>query len=133
MAGQKTGTDVFNAAMALADSLDDTTDYSARALYFVNMLGQELYQISDTKTVTAGSRPLFTPITALTDTITTLDDGLSIGVMPYGLAALLLVGEDDVKANFYQQLYEEKKRDARNVPSEFEDIEDLYGVRLTEE
>lgn len=121
------GTAVFNSAMALADSLDDTTDYTARALFIINMLGQELYQYSDTKVVTSGERPLFTPIAELTDELD-LDDGLAIGVLPYGLAALLLVGEDDVKANYYQQLYEEKKRESRNVPQDFEPIEDVYGV-----
>ena len=113
--------------MALADSLDDTMDYTARALFIINMLGQELYQYSDTKVVTSGERPLFTPIAELTDELD-LDDGLAIGVLPYGLAALLLVGEDDVKANYYQQLYEEKKRESRNVPQDFEPIEDVYGV-----
>jgi hypothetical protein len=127
MAGTITGTVVFNSAMVLADSLDDTTDYTARALFIINMLGQELYQYSDTKDVTSGKRPLFTPIAELTDELD-LDDGLAIGVLPYGLAALLLVGEDDIKADFFQQLYEEKKREARNVPQEFEPIEDVYGV-----
>lgn len=48
--------------------------------------------------------------------------------MPYGLAAHLLMQEDPSSANFFQQRYEELLNMLRRgLPSESEDIVDLYG------
>jgi len=122
-----TGTEIFNAAMALSDDLADTTDYTARSIYIINMLSQQLYPYSDTLVSVAGSRPVFTKIIALTD-IVNLDDALAIEVLPHGLVAMLFANEKTDLANFHMNLYNEKKNEAKNYPQAFEAIEDMYGA-----
>lgn len=49
-------------------------------------------------------------------------------MLPYGLAAHLLLDENTNAAGFFQQRYEELKSQlARGLPRESEDIEDRYG------
>jgi hypothetical protein len=120
-----TGTQILDLALPLMDETD-SAEYSARALSIINMLSGELYRFSDTYTVTtAGIRPVLVPITSLSSTVG-VDDHLAQVVMPYGLAAQLLLGSDDSKANFLQQRYEELRR-ASVIPVESESITDLYG------
>lgn len=111
--------------MALTDNLTDSTDYSTRAIYVINNILPELYQFSDSKTVTAGTRPLPTFITALTDVLG-IDDALARGVLPHGMIARLFLSEDPTVANYHEQKYLEALNRFRNVPQEFEDITDLY-------
>jgi hypothetical protein len=48
--------------------------------------------------------------------------------MPYGLAAHLLLGEDDAKASFFQQRYDELiAKYGNKTPRTSEAITDLYG------
>jgi hypothetical protein len=61
----------------------------------------------------------------LTDTIG-LDDYLAQTVLPYGLAATLLLDENPNVASFFQQRYEELKT-ASKIPNEFAPIENVYG------
>jgi hypothetical protein len=57
-----------------------------------------------------------------------LDDYCAGTVLPYGLAAHLLMSEDPSSANFCQQRYDELKASLqRGMPAESEDITDLYG------
>jgi hypothetical protein len=57
-----------------------------------------------------------------------LDDYICQSVLPYGLAAHLLMQEDLTSASYFQQRYEELKRDLeRGLPTVSEDIEDVYG------
>jgi hypothetical protein len=122
-----TVTDVFNIAMGLTDNLTDNADYKARIIHVINNILPELYQYSDAKTVTAGTRPVPLFVGALTDTIA-LDDTLAKGVLPHGVIAALFTTEDPSLANYHEQKYMEKLVRLRNIPNEFEDIEDVYGV-----
>lgn len=122
-----TVTDVFNIAMGLTDNLTDNADYQARIIHVINSILPELHQYSDTKTVTAGSRPVPPFVGALTDQIN-IDDTLAKGVLPHGVIAALFVTEDPSLANYHEQKYMEKLARLRNIPNEFEDIEDVYGV-----
>lgn len=135
MAGTTTVTQVFDVAMGLTDNISsaglsdtsDTVDYKARALRIINNLQSELYPFSDSCTAaTAGIRPIPTLLAAFTDVITDLDNYLAMTVLPYGLAALLLLDESPSTASFYQQRYEELKAAARSLPVAFEAIEDVY-------
>ena len=57
-----------------------------------------------------------------------LDDYICQSVLPYGLAAHLLMQEDLTSANYFQQRYEELKRMLeKGLPTVSEDIEDIYG------
>ena len=125
---------VFDAAMSLidnkstADYTADESEYEARAVDIVNILQTELAPYSDTFSATDnGKRPVVSYASAMTDTVS-LDDGICVGVLPYGLAAQFLLMEDPNAASFFQQKYEEAKaRLARGFPQECEAIEDYYG------
>lgn len=128
---------VFDRAMALMDELNestgsadtpDTKEYKNRTLSILNILRVECFPYSDTYQITTpGKRPICPEITSFTDVIG-LDDGLAQGVLPYGLAAHLLVDENPETAAFFQQKYEESLARMRaNLPASVESITDLYG------
>jgi len=130
-----TALQVFDLSMRLCGNVDSSgnTDIAANAEYknktlgLLNILCQELYPFSDTfSVVTAGTRPVLTFLTAFTDELE-LDDGLCRTVLPYGLASHLLLDEDATKAVFFNNRYEQLKKELEQVPNEFEEIEDIYG------
>lgn len=139
--GTITGMDVFQRAVTMMDELDDsgkyrhddTVEYQNRTVAILNVLQGELYFYSDTfpkwQEWEAGRRPILQPITSLYETLD-LDDYCAGTVMPYGLAAHLLLDENPASAGFFQQRYEELLRglqQGRGKLSASEDIEDLYG------
>lgn len=128
---------VFELAMNLMDEVNestgkadtaDTKEYKNRTLATLNILRVECFPYSDTYTVPEpGKRPVCPLVEDFTTAIG-LDDGICQGLLPYGLAAHLLLGEDDEKAQYFQQRYEEKlKQLASGVPTEGEEIVLPYG------
>ena len=128
---------VFEKAMHLMDEGDasaggvdnaETKEYKNRTLAILNLLRAECFSASDTYAVTEpGKRPVCPEITDF-DSAIGLDDGICQGVLPYGLAAHLLLGENPVKASYFQQRYQELLLQAgRGLPTASEDIMDLYG------
>lgn len=128
---------VFDRAIHLMDEQNestgktqttDTKEYEFRTLSILNVLRHELYPISDTYAVTEpGKRPIVAEITSMDQEIG-LDDGVAQGVMPYGLAAHLLLGENDQMANYFSQRYSELySAMLRSLPSVWEDIPTAYG------
>ena len=66
-------------------------------------------------------------ITDFTDEIY-LDDGIAQGVLPYGLAAHLLLDENPDAASYFQQRYQEMLSMMRvGLPATFESISNQYG------
>ena len=139
--GTITGMDVFQRAITMMDELndagehvhEDTTEYQNRTLSILNILQGELYFYSDTfpkwQEWEAGRRPVLRPIESLYDTID-LDDYCAGTVMPYGLAAHLLLDENPSSAGYFQQRYEEllmKLRNGEGKLAASEDIVDVYG------
>ena len=127
---------VFETAMTLMDELNeatgkadtsDTKEYKNRTLKILNILRGELFPYSDTFTAgVAGKRPICPAIDDF-DTAIGLDDYICQSVLPYGLAAHLLMQEDPTSANYFQQRYDElKSLLARGLPAESEDIGDVY-------
>ena len=121
--------DVFDTAMALMDELSstgaaqttDTEEYKLRTPAIVNIMAAE-YR------VLAGAKGVFVPLAAIDDYINGIDGAYAVGVMPYGLAANLLVDENPTAAGFYQQRYEElRSAFIRRIPVDIEPIEDVYG------
>lgn len=133
-----TAQQVFDIAIGLmsADAngqteTSDTLEYKNRTLLILNALRGELYPYSDTyitkkKKTENGKRPVMLPITDF-ETPIDLDDYIAQSVMPYGLAAHLLIDENPTAAAFFQQRYEELLYKLGSVPAEFEPIEDVYG------
>ena len=113
---------VFDRAIHLMDEQDestgetktqDTEEYGMRTLSILNVLRNELYPLSDNFVVPEdGKRPISEMLTDFGQNID-LDDTLAQGVLPYGLAAYLLLGEDNSKASFFNQKYEEMKASFR--------------------
>lgn len=137
--GTCTGMNVFENAITLMDELndagayqhEDTVEYKNRTKAILNVLQGELYPYSDTYRKNAewekGRRPIAAPITDL-DAVIDLDDYICTSVMPYGLAAHLLMDENPSTASFFQQRYDELKAQLqRGLPAESEDIIDIYG------
>lgn len=109
-------------------STADTAEYKLRTLSILNILRHELFPYSDTyEAQEGGTRDVCTEIKAFTDVID-LDDVLAQGIMPYGLAAHLLLGENDSMAAFFNSRYSELVRDlAAKKSSKWEDIMPYYG------
>ena len=85
----------------------DTKEYEFRTLSILNVLRHELYPYSDTvEHGENGKRYICPEITSFEQQID-LDDAIAQGVMPYGLAALLLQGENDAMASFFNQKFSE--------------------------
>ena len=131
-----TGQWIFEHTMALIDELNDageadhadTAEYKSKTLPILNILQGELYPYSDTyKQRNDRKRPVLYPLESLEDTIN-LDDYCCQTVLPYGLAANLLVDENPTMAAFYNQRYEELKAGLRNgIPGMSQDIVDVYA------
>ena len=128
---------VFEKAMHLMDEINestgvadysDTKEYKNRTLAILNLLRVECFPASDTFAVTVpDKRPVCPEITDFNMAIG-LDDGICQGVLPYGLAAHLLLDENPSAASYFQQRYEELLRTARRgIPAAAEDITNLYG------
>lgn len=131
-----TAQEVFNIAMGMMDEVvngltdtGDTREYKDRTLLILNALAGELFPYSDTYSIVEqGKRPIVTPITDFVTAIG-LDDYICKSVMPYGLAAHLLLDENPSSASFFQQRYEELLKGLRDggIPTISEDIIDVYG------
>lgn len=133
-----TAQEIFDITMGLMDEVNesngatdtaDTKEYKARTLFILNALRGELFPYSDTYTASEdGKRPICEPITEF-DVPINLDDYICQSVMPYGLAAQLLLNEDATSAGFMQQRYEElRERLARGAANASESIVDVYGA-----
>lgn len=128
---------VFELTMGLMDEVSETTgsvnsadtrEYKNRALLILNVLRGELYPYSDTFTPTAaGKRPVCRVIENFESEID-LDEHICESLLPYGLAAHLLIDENPGAAGFFQQRYEEQRALlARGLPSESRNVLDIYG------
>jgi hypothetical protein len=123
---------VFDRAIHLMDEQNetngktrtqDTKEYEFRTLSILNVLRNELYPYSDTYEVrTDGRRPVCVELTSMEQPID-LDDALCQSVLPYGLAAHLLLGENNTMADFFNQRYAEMLNELRSrSTAEWEDI-----------
>lgn len=124
---------VFDAAMGLMDEVNETTgsadnqdtkEYKDRALFILNVLRGELSPYSAREE----GAPKICPVIEDFAGPIWLDDYICQTVMPYGLAAHLLLDENPSSAGFFQQRYEELKRQLSTGPVDGSaDITDLYG------
>jgi len=133
--------EIFDLAIHLMDEANestgktdtaDTRAYKLRTLAILNVLRAECYPLSDTYPVPDppagdGSR-MKRPVCPLISDFQTpidLDDVLCQGVLPYGLAAHLLLEENPDLASFFQQRYEELR--SLYAPTAASDIINPYG------
>lgn len=132
-----TAQNVFDTTMALIDEVNestgatdtsDTREYKQRTLAILNLLRGELYPYSDTFENGAGkTRPIVKIIADFEEPIL-LDDYICQSVLPYGLAAHLLLDENPSAAGFFNGRYNELKAMLqRGLGGVSEDITDVYG------
>lgn len=105
---------IFDAAMRLMDEQQelgrgsrDMTEYRQRTLGILNVLRHELFPYSDTFVHGKGGKRYICPEITSFEQAVDLDDAIAQSCMPYGLAAHLLLGENDTMAAFFNQRYEE--------------------------
>ena len=129
---------VFDLAMGLMDEVNetsggtddaDTREYKVRTLLILNALRGELFPYSDTYAAEEpGKRPILAVIQSF-DQVIGMDDYICQSVLPYGLAAQLLLDENPDSASFFQQRYEEMRMNlAKGIPQQSESISDVYGI-----
>lgn len=118
-----TAKQVFDIALVHIDEVLETGDitadpinyYKAKSLKILTTLQAELLPLS----------AMVTPITSLDDFIL-LSDKMALTVLPYGLAAHLLMVDDPNTASFYNARYDELKR---KIPTGgIVQTIDVYGV-----
>lgn len=130
--------DVYDIAIRLMDAQNestgstdtaDTKEYQVRTPSLLNSILDRAYPASDNwpKDV-SDKRPVCPKVFSMTDPIE-LDERLCTGVLPYGLAGLLLTEENPTLADFFWQTFLEQLEAAkRGTPSGIDSIEDCYGL-----
>lgn len=137
MASTATMSDVFDVAIAVMDEINDsgktqtadTEEYKRRTPGIMNILLAECYPYSDLKDPDAAdSSWRRVDMDAWEDNLYKIDNTLALGIMPYGLAANLLVDENPAAASYFQQRYDELLRGKKSrTPADVGEIENLYG------
>lgn len=126
------GRKVFELAIHLMDEQNenngevrtpDTKEYENRTLSILNVLRHELFPYSDTFNPGEDGKRYIVPMLENLEQAIDLDDAIAQGVMPYGLAAHLLLGENDSMAAYFNQRYAEMMfRIGTKQMSQWEDI-----------
>lgn len=115
-------TDYISTVKLLHSDLEELTDYKVigNILYVpFNFTGSLIYRYQPTI------------VTALTQT-TEFPDYIAQTIIPYGLSAHLLIGEDSSIASFFNQRYEELKMNLKKKePAVMISKEDKYGANCT--
>jgi hypothetical protein len=121
-----TAQDTFVTAMSLMDeeSEDGTyegypDEYKKKSWSILTLLQSELLPASASPSVITDNTSVFQ-----------VDDRTGLTVLPYGLAAHLLMNEDQNRAAFFNNRYDELKRKKKAVITK---IKDVYGVAPQEE
>lgn len=128
---------VFDKAIHLMDEQNenngqtqtqDTKEYRLRTLSILNILRHEVYGYSDTYVTSLDGRRSVLPEILSFDQDLGMDDVVAQAVLPYGLAAHLLLEENPTMASFFNQRYQELMVTlAARKPAVYEDIRLEYG------
>lgn len=105
----------------------DTKEYALRTPSIISLYLNVVYPYSDTyRNREDGRRPYLEPVRSMTDELD-LDAYICMSVLPFALAAGLLVEENDAVANAALQIYQENLARAAALPSVVGEVEDVYG------
>jgi hypothetical protein len=117
--------DVFTTAMTLMDEASEdgtfagfSDEYKNKSWILLTMLQSELLEPNVIPQAVTGSANAMQ-----------LDDKTCLTVLPYGLAAHLLLTEDPDRASFYNARYDELKL---KIPSSIVAIQSVYNLDETE-
>ena len=136
---------VFDTAIHLMDEQSetsggtvttDTNEYKYRTISILNAILPSLYPYSDNYDFEATGRPTCPMLTVPANYASPdfkqqipLDNTLALGVLPYGLAAHLLSGENERLSAWMMQRFNQAFIDLRNkIPAAFEAIVAPYGL-----
>ena len=142
--------EVFDMAIHLMDEQSetngttlttDTQEYKYRTISILNTIMPALYPYSDNYDSSGNGRPVC-PMLQVTAgenganhakpdfaQVIPLDDTLALGVLPYGLAAHLLSGENVELSAWFLSRYNQAFADLRSkIPGTFEPIATPYGL-----
>jgi hypothetical protein len=119
-----TAKQVYDMALVLMDEVLETGNivadqpkyYEAKALSILTTLQAELLPLSTTPVI----------ITDLSQNLL-LPDRVSILVLPYGLAAHLLIQDDPNSASFFNARYDELKRKVQTSITPITDVYSMFG------
>lgn len=117
---------IYTAALSIMNETDTDNSYKSRTPNILNALLSQCYQFTEDYN-NEFLRSGWEPVENMDDEIQGFDKTLLLGVIPYGLAAALYLDEDPLRANSWQQQYEEGLANARCIPGSFEPIRDVYG------
>jgi hypothetical protein len=105
----------------------DTKEYALRTPSIISLYLNVVYPYSDTyRNREDGRRPYLEPVLSMTDELD-LDAYICMSVLPFALAAGLLVEENDAVANAALQIYQENLARAAAIPAVVGEVEDVYG------
>jgi hypothetical protein len=105
----------------------DTKEYALRTPSIISLYLNVVYPYSDTyRNREDGRRPYLEPVRSMTDELD-LDAYICMSVLPFALAAGLLVEENDAVANAALQIYQENLARAAALPAAVGEVEDVYG------
>jgi hypothetical protein len=105
----------------------DTKEYALRTPSIISLYLNVVYPYSDTyRNREDGRRPYLEPVLSMTDELD-LDAYICMSVLPFALAAGLLVEENDAVANAALQIYQENLARAAALPAVVGEVEDVYG------
>lgn len=117
---------LIDEATGAAVDTADTREYKNRTLAILNILRVECSPACQSCDSIQG-RPLCPMLTDFEQSIG-LDDAICQGVLPYGLAAHLLLEENPAAASFFQQRYEQALQQVgRTLSAATQPIENVYG------
>lgn len=128
---------VFDIAIRLMDAQNestgstdtaDTKEYRLRTPSLLNSILDRAYPASDNwPEAEDGRRPVCPKVSEMGDEIG-LDERICTGLLPYGLAGLLLTEENPTLSNFFWQTFLEQLEEAkRQRPAREGGVEDTYG------
>lgn len=118
-----------------ATSTADTNEYKSRTISILNTALPRLYPYSSNYNREDTPRPKATVLSNANyaspdfSQVIMLDDALSLGLLPFYLAAHLLSGENESLATWFMQQYREAFGDLKKTtPASFEQISTPYGL-----
>ena len=136
---------VFDMAIHLMDEqsesngktqITDTNEYRYRTISVLNAILPQLSPYATHTDRSQGGRPFLPPLELPQDYAkpdftqpVPVDDSLAMGVLPYGLAAHLLAGENTELAAWFMQRFLQSLAELRNfITADFEPIATPYGL-----
>lgn len=120
-----TGNDILDNALALMfEERQRSPDYVSYAPRILNMLLPETFGVNNQLRRLAGKEPLAAPpvISTLEEEVAYEDD-LARSVLPWGLAAWLLMGDEEGRYPDYLSMYiQQANRATQLIPEQVEDV-----------